>query len=254
MNFFIEHIELILLFFGIAVLYSSVGFGGGSSYLAILTLFGIDFITLRAISLLCNITVVSNGTFQFFKKGFLKLKKVMPLALFSIPFAYLGGRIPIEEEVFFIVLGTALVAAAILMWIQKSLQATEINLKTDSWWFNGLVGGSIGFLSGLVGIGGGIFLSPLLYLLKWDEAKVISATASFFILVNSISGLAGQMSSVGFELDWQLALTLMITVGIGGFIGTYMGTKRFNSITVRKATAVLVFYVGIRILYKHLLA
>jgi uncharacterized membrane protein YfcA len=252
MNFIIQNIELILLFFGIALLYSSVGFGGGSSYLAILTLLGIEFRTLRAISLLCNITVVSNGSFQFYRQGFLKFKKVVPLVLFSIPMAYFGGRIPIQEEIFFIILGIALLLAALLMWIQKSLQMSLVSMNTETWWFNGLIGGSIGFLSGLVGIGGGIFLSPVLYLLKWDEAKVISATASFFILVNSISGLAGQASSPEFLLDLLVALTLMASVALGGLIGTYVGTKRFKAVTVRRATAILVAYVGVRILIKYI--
>jgi uncharacterized membrane protein YfcA len=252
MNALFENSELVLLFFGIAVLYSSVGFGGGSSYLAILTLFGIEFQTLRAIALLCNITVVSNGTLQYYRQGFLKFKKVIPLVIFSIPLAYLGGRVPIKENAFFIILGIALVAAAVLMWIQKSLQKSHVKMNTESWWFNGLVGGGIGFLSGLVGIGGGIFLSPILYLLKWDEAKVISATASFFILVNSLAGLAGQAGSSSFQVDWPLALSLMVAVALGGLIGTYLGTKRFNPMTVRRATAILVAYVGIRILVKYL--
>lgn len=252
MNLILENIELIFLFFGIALLYSSVGFGGGSSYLAILTLFGIEFQTLRAIALLCNITVVSNGALQYYRQGFLKLKKVIPLVVLSIPLAYLGGRVPIKENAFFIILGFALVAAAILMWVQKSLQKTSVKMNTESWWFNGLVGGGIGFLSGLVGIGGGIFLSPVLYLLKWDEAKVISATASFFILVNSVAGLAGQTGSSEFQIDWPLAICLMISVGLGGLFGTYMGTKRFKAVTVRRATAILVAYVGVRILIKYL--
>ena len=118
MQLLAQHSEILLLFFGVALLYSSVGFGGGSSYLAILALYGFDFKIIRAISLLCNITVVSNGTFQFYKQGFINFKKMFPLVLMSIPMAYLGGKVPLKEKSFFIILGITLLVAAFLMWFQ----------------------------------------------------------------------------------------------------------------------------------------
>lgn len=249
-----EFWPVILLFFGVAMLYSSVGFGGGSSYLAILTLFGFQFSFLRALALLCNIIVVSNGTIQFWRKGLLNFKKILPLAITSVPLAYLGGKLPLKEQTFFILLGITLIIAALLMWFQKSLQNSSRSqwMSNNMMLINVLLGGIIGFISGMVGIGGGIFLAPVLYLLKWDEPKKISATASFFILVNSLAGLMGQAGNPNFEMNWTLAFWLMGAVGIGGLIGTYVGTVKFNPNTVRKATAILIFYVAVNILTKYL--
>ncbi len=254
MNILLSHWEILVMFFFVALLYSSVGFGGGSSYLAILALFGLEFKFLRAAALLCNITVVSNGCLQFYKKGFLKLKKVLPLVIISIPLAYLGGKIPLTEKVFFIILAFTLISAAVLIWFQPKLKSIEV-LKSDEktpLWLNLSIGGLIGFISGMVGIGGGIFLSPILYLLNWDKSKVISATASFFILVNSISGLLGQFQGNTFTMDWGFALSLVLVVSIGGFIGTYLGTVKLDESKVRKATAVLIAYVGLNLLQKYL--
>ncbi len=249
-----QHWELLILFFGIALLYSSVGFGGGSSYLAVLALFGLDFKFLRAAALLCNITVVSNGSVQFYRKGFLDFKKVFPLVLISVPMAYLGGKLPLTEETFFIILGFTLLTAAFLVWFQPWLiqKAEAVKIKSNNLALNLALGGFIGFISGVVGIGGGIFLSPILYIINWDEPKKISAAASFFILVNSISGLFGQFQNKAFEMDWGFAISLMVAVAMGGIIGTYIGTVTFNQNMVRKATAILIAYVSYNLLTKYL--
>ena len=248
-----ENFELILFFFGIAVLYSSVGFGGGSSYLAILTLAGIDYLTLRAVALLCNITVVTFGTFIFWKNGHLDWRKVLPLAVVSVPLAYLGGQMRISERTFFILLGFALLSAGLLMFFQKKLKAKkEGEMTKKSLPLNAGLGGGIGFLSGMVGIGGGIFLAPVLHLLRWDTAKVIAATASCFILVNSIAGLVGQMTNPALAIDWQFAGMLMASVFLGGQIGSRLAASRFRQDVVRLLTAALVVFVAARILWKYL--
>ncbi len=249
-----EHWEIILFFFLIAVLYSSVGFGGGSSYLAILALYGFEYHLLRAVALLCNITVVAFGSYIFFKNKHFRWRKMLPLVIFSVPLAYLGGSFRISEKIFFILLGFALLAAAALMFVQpdkSGSQQSETDKKTTLALNSGL-GGGIGFLSGMVGIGGGIFLSPLLHLLRWDHAKTIAATASFFILVNSVSGLFGQMSNPNFNIDWQLASLLMLSVFAGGQIGSRLGAVRFNPHLVKLITAILVAFVGVRVLVKYL--
>ena len=249
---FFQYWEIIGLFFVVAMLYASVGFGGGSSYLAILTLTGISFIQFRAIALLCNIVVVSGGTFIYIKNGYFDWKKIVPLTLVSVPLAFLGGYLKISQTFFFILLGVTLVIAAVLMWISKYLVNASGKIKQNSVTKNSLFGGFIGFISGMVGIGGGIFLAPLLHLTNWDTPKKIAATASFFILVNSIAGLMGQYSNPDFEIDWNLTSLLLVTVLIGGQIGSRISNKFFTPIQLKKATAILIAFVSIRILLKYL--
>ena len=247
-----EYWQIILLFFTVAILYSSVGFGGGSSYLAILALTGIVFTQIRATALLCNIVVVSGNVWFFYKQKTCNWKKIIPLVLFSIPFAFLGGYLKINQIFFFILLGFTLLFAAITMWVSKRIVSSEEKHTNLSLTKNASYGGIIGFISGMVGIGGGIFLAPLLHLTNWDTPKKISAAASFFILVNSMAGLFGQYSNPDFEIDWNLTSILLITVFFGGQIGSSIGNIIFTPQQLKKATAVLVAFVGIRILFKYL--
>lgn len=244
--------HIITLFFIVAVLYSSVGFGGGSSYLAILALTGIVFTQIRATALLCNIVVVSGNVFLFHQQKIINWKKVFPLVLFSIPFAYLGGFLEISQQFFFILLGFTLFFAAITMWISKKIISSDDKNKNSNPLKSATYGSAIGFISGMVGIGGGVFLAPLLHITKWDTPKKIAATASFFILVNSIAGLLGQYSNPNFIIDWNLTSVLLVTVFIGGQIGSRLSNKLFNPIQLKKATAILIAFVSLRILWKYL--
>jgi len=244
-------IELCFLFFFIAVFYSSVGFAGGSSYLAILSLFGTDFLLLRSTALLCNITVVGSGAYIFNKHQLINWSKVLPLIICSIPLAYLGGRMQVTETLFFIALGVALILAAFFMlWqvfsIKKSLQKRVSNKI-----INGFTGGLIGFFSGMIGIGGGIFLAPVLHFMQWDKPKIIAATASLFILLNSIAGLAGQFANPNFTFNVRFSLPLIIAVFLGGQIGTRLNVIHFKPKTIKILTAILIAFVGVRILVKY---
>jgi uncharacterized membrane protein YfcA len=245
----LELIFLLASFFVVALVYSSVGFGGGSSYLAILALMEINFQLMRSTALLCNIIVVTGGVYIFYKEGKLDLKKSWPLVLSSVPMAYVGGLWPIRQETFFILLGATLVLVAILLWLQPEKNSYgNTNYNTLS--FKIVVGGGLGLLSGLVGIGGGIFLSPILHFIRWDEAKKISAIASFFILVNSISGLAGQLQQQQ-TLDWNFIWPLLLAVLIGGQIGSRLGAQKFNPVYVKRITAVLILVAGSKILFDN---
>jgi len=244
---------VITLFFIVAILYSSVGFGGGSSYLAILTLTSLGFIQFRAIALLCNIVVVSGGTYIYAKKGHYNWKKVLPLALVSVPLAFIGGYLKISQTFFFVLLGITLIVAAILMWISKYIAESSKRETRNSVTKDGFFGGIIGFVSGMVGIGGGVFLAPLLHLTKWDTPKRIAATSSFFILVNSIAGLLGQYQNPDFYFEPNIAFVLMLTVFFGGQIGSRLSSSKLTPLTIRRITAVLIVFVGLRILYKHLI-
>ena len=214
--------ELVLLMLGflvIAMLYSSVGFGGGSSYLALLALVLTSFFAIRSTALICNLVVVSGSTYLYWKNGHLDFKKFLPFILASIPFAFLGARFRLSEQVFFIILGCALIVSG------------------------------IGLLSGLVGIGGGIFLAPILNHMKWDKSIKIAALASFFILVNSISGIGGLLTKGMFELPWIEASGLIVAVFIGGQIGIRLSLSKLTGNGIKVVTAILVLIVGIRVLF-----
>lgn len=244
--------EIIVLFFLIAILYASVGFGGGSSYLAVLALTSLAFTQIRAIALLCNVVVVSGGTFIFIKNNLFNWKKIIPLVFASVPFAFFGGYLKISQTLFFILLGFTLFIAAFLMWTSKYIaeKAAVTNFKKSAS-KDAAYGGFIGFISGMVGIGGGIFLAPLLHLTKWDTPKKIAATSSFFILVNSIAGLTGQFLNPDFSIDPEITIILMLTVLIGGQIGSRISAKLISPAMLKKATAILIAFVALRILWKY---
>ncbi|MCP3929518.1 MAG: sulfite exporter TauE/SafE family protein [Bacteroidetes bacterium] len=235
---------LIPVFFLVALIYSSAGFGGGSSYLAILVLYPFEFTTIRIIALLCNVAVVSGSIYIFYKSGFLKIRRVLPIILLSIPFAYLGGRLKIDQEIFLIILAITLLSASLLMVFSGQTKKTGKLPKFSS----GLIGAGIGFLSGAVGIGGGVFLSPVLHLTRWGKEKVIAATTSVFILVNSVAGLIGQTITNSFDVDLSLILWLLGAVLFGGQIGARLTAFKLNPIIVKRITAGLIMIVAIRIL------
>jgi len=249
-----QHWELILFFSVIAFIYSSVGFGGGSSYLAVLALYALPFKEIRLIALLCNIVVVSGGVYIYARHHQIDWKKISVLVGLSVPLAYIGAIIQISEDTFFIILGFTLIVAALLLWLKTNPAAVSgINEpQKNNALKNGLLGGSIGFLSGMVGIGGGIFLAPVLNLMRWDVPQKIAATASMFILVNSVSGLIGQLATVSYEnLNYTMILLLCAAVFLGGQLGSRM-SLRFNPLVVRRLTALLVFFAGTEVLVKHL--
>jgi uncharacterized membrane protein YfcA len=187
-------------------------------------------------------------------------KKSLPLIAVSVPMAYAGAAMRLSQDTFFILLGCSLLVAGLLLWIRQGRLGDEDQKapgKGNSgnlyiYLYQLVMGGAIGFLSGMVGIGGGIFLSPLLNLLRWDTPKKIAATASLFILVNSISGIAGQLHQLPSNLDLKTVGILAGAVLIGGQLGSRIGTLRFNHTIVRRVTALLVFAAGIEVLYRHL--
>lgn len=241
---------LLISFFVIAAIYASVGFGGGTSYLAVMALLAVPFEVMRPAALLCNVVVVTGGTVIFYREGLIELKKIWPFLVFSVPMAFLGGYYPIQEHTFFRILGITLVVAAALLWFFNKYPGQPSSSSGGVGLTAALLGGGIGFLSGLVGIGGGIFLSPLLHFLQWDQPRRISALASAFILVNSISGLAGQFTQSA-QLDWRLIAPLLAAVFAGGQLGSRWGARKFQPVHVRKVTASLIFVAGLNIILNH---
>ncbi|MCO4292378.1 sulfite exporter TauE/SafE family protein [Solitalea sp. MAHUQ-68] len=242
--------QLCLLFFIIALVYSTAGFGGGSSYMAIMALFGINMYLMKSTALLCNIVVVTGGVITFYKQGFLPLKKALWISVASVPLAFLGSYIPLKEHTFFWILGTSLIISALLMFYRllPLYNEQKVQTETPSVYKFSAAGGFIGGLSGMTGIGGGIFLSPLLKLAHFDTAKNIAGLSSFFILVNSIAGILGQLSRKQVHFDVLFTVPLMICVIVGGQIGTRLSAKKFSEKWVTIATALLVCYAGIRLL------
>lgn len=206
---------------------------------------------MRVTALVCNLIVAGGGVFHFWKAGEMPWRRALPLVLFSVPAAYFGGRIDLPREQFLGVLGVVLLFAGLAMWWRPGLNgAASLPKATSSVGTQaraGLLGGILGFLAGLVSIGGGIFLSPVLFLQRWAAARAIAAVTSLFIFANSLSGLAGQLSG-GVEISWQLLGALALAVFIGGQIGTRLTLKKLSAATIRRIAAVLIIAVGIRLL------
>ena len=240
-------IILSILFFITAILYSSVGFGGGSTYLALLLIWHVPYYIFPLIALICNIIVVSGNSFNYIRAKNHNFRLLIPFLIGSIPMAFLGGTLIIQKEIFEILLFIVLSLAGILLLINnRSYDDKNIEIKKLHFVNSLIIGSILGFISGVVGIGGGIFLSPILFLLKADKPKVISTTASLFILVNSISGILGQLTKTDILNEMILYLPLFICVLIGGLIGNYLNLKVFNSRVLAIITAILVIFVAFR--------
>lgn len=242
-------IALALAFAVTALLYASVGFGGGSTYAALLALSGLDYRLLPPVALACNIVVVAGSSVRFARTRVTPWKGALVITALAAPAAFLGGLVAIEREAFLLLLGASLVLTALTMLVPVSKEAQGEPAR----WARAIpfAAAPIGFLAGLVGIGGGIFLAPLLHLARWNSARAIAATASFFILVNSLFGLAGQLAKNGptiFAGAMAQTLPLLVAVVIGGQIGSLMAARFLPLRWIRWLTAVLVFVVGARLL------
>ena len=246
-------IYLISAFLITAFLYASVGFGGGSTYNALLILYNVDYLLIPKIALTCNLIVVIGGTIRYQLNNLIPWKKILPLIIFSAPFAWIGGRLPIDKELFLAILGISLLISGILLLIRKEEIenfSKSVNSKIGIFLYS-IMSVLIGLISGLVGIGGGIFLSPILHLTKTIPSMNIAAISSVFIFVNSIAGLSGQFmknNNTNLINEFVGYYWLFFAVLIGGSIGTYLGIKTFHPKIVRRLTAILVIYVSLRIL------
>ena len=240
-------IILSILFFITAILYSSVGFGGGSTYLALLLVWDIPYYIFPIIALLCNIIVVSGNSFNYIRSGNHNFKLLIPFLIGSVPLAFVGGTLKIEKDIFEILLFFVLLIAGILLLINnKSYENNNLITKKINITISLFIGSVLGLISGIVGIGGGIFLSPILFLLKAEKPKVIVTTASLFILINSISGIFGQLTKDNILIELTNYLPLFICVFVGGLLGNYLNLKIFTSRMLAITTSLLVIFVSIR--------
>lgn len=247
-----EHLPLLTaLFFVAALVYSMAGLGGGSSYLALLTLFSFSYSFIPKAALFCNLVVVVSGFWFFTRAGYFSLKRTLPFVVSSIPMAYWGGSISIEKTLFTLLLGLSLAVASLRMFFSDRTFQTRPALAWKQAWVIGLpVGAVLGLLSGIVGIGGGIYLTPLLLLMGWADAKQAAASASFFILVNSIAGLIGQFSKSGLPSGLEVsALWLLLGAAfLGGQIGSRLGSQKISPLILQRISASLILYASGRLL------
>ena len=240
-------IILSIFFFITAIFYSSVGFGGGSTYLALMLIWDIPYYIFPILALICNIIVVSGNSINYVRSGNLNLKLLTPYLIGSIPFAFFGASISITKELFEILLFVILIIAGIFLLIEsKSFNNDQIKINSIPKIISLLIGSIIGFTSGIIGIGGGIFLSPILFLMKAGYPKQITTTASLFILINSIFGVAGQLTKDIVFDEFLNFWPLFIAVLIGGQIGNFLNIKFLSGKTLAIITSLLVIFVAIR--------
>ncbi len=229
--------------FLVAVLYSSVGHGGGSGYLAVMAFLSVAPSITKPTALALNVFVAGIATLQFCRRGHFSWKTFLPFAAASIPLAFIGGMIELPIGVYKLLLGAALIiAAARLAWnFAKSEELKEL-----SWIPALIVGGIIGFTSGLIGIGGGVFLTPILLLTKWADAKTAAGVSALFIMVNSAAALIGNYQNA-IKLPRGVAIWIIVAI-IGGIIGSTLGSKYFNSLMLRRALALVLLIAGVKLM------
>ena len=240
-------IILSVLFFITAILYSSVGFGGGSTYLALMLIWDLPYYIFPIIALFCNIIVVSGNSINYLRSGNINLKLLVPYLTGSIPFAFFGASISIEKGLFEILLFFILTIAGIFLFIEsKNFNKEKFQIKKVSNFLSISIGSIIGFISGIVGIGGGIFLSPILFLMKAGYPKHIAATASLFILINSVFGVAGQLTKDIVFDEFLNFWPLFVCVLFGGQIGNFLNIKFLSNKALALITSLLVIFVAVR--------
>ena len=246
MIFDIENILLFLLILPIvSFFYASVGHGGASGYLALMALFSVTPELMKPTALLLNLFVAGIAFYYYYKEGYFNKKLFLYFAIASIPMSFLGGFIEVDDTIYRKVLAILLIFAVLKMLNVFGKESTKI--KDIKLWQGLLVGGAIGFFSGLVGIGGGIILSPIILLLHWGKMKEAAAVSALFIWVNSASGLVGQISS-GVNLDIQ-SFGLVAIALVGGFLGAYFGSKKINNQNLRYVLTVVLVLASVKLFF-----
>jgi uncharacterized membrane protein YfcA len=235
-----------VLLFIVAFLYSAVGHGGASGYLALMALYGVAPDTMKPAALLLNLFVSLTSFIQYYRGTHFHFKIFLPLALASIPMAFLGGLVSIDASIYKKMLGVLLLIPAFRFLVVKS-DISEAERKQPVLWISVLIGASIGYLSGLIGIGGGIILSPILILLQWTNQKQTAAISALFIFVNSFSGLAGQITK-GIQFNNDI-LTYVVIAFAGGLCGAYFGAIKFKSKIIQCLLSAVLFIAAYKLIF-----
>ena len=239
---------LVAVFALISLVYGSVGLGGGSAYVATMVVLGVDHTVAPVLALTLNLVVAGGGFVHFARFGFFRSRLFLPLVVTSVPAAFFASQIPISRSAFQMALAAALLVAGIRMMTSKWVWTEERVLRGQApIWFLGLLGVTLGAIAGLTGIGGGIYLAPVLILARLASPKQTAAISAAFIVVNSVAGLAGRIA-VGVHPPWGVLIPLGITVFIGGQLGALIGSKRLKPATVQTIVGVIILVVSVRIL------
>lgn len=233
------------LLFLVAFLYASVGHGGASGYLALMAIFAISPDVMKPTALLLNLFVSLTSFIQFYRGKHFNWKIFLPFAIASVPMAFVGGSITVNDEVYKRILGLLLIIPIIRFLFFANLKPTEIRKSNIG--LSLLIGAVIGFLSGLIGIGGGIILSPVLLLLKWTNMKQTAAISALFIFVNSLAGLGGQLNKgIQFSPDMYVYVAIAF---IGGLFGAYFGSLRFKQTLLKYLLAAVLILAAYKLLF-----
>jgi hypothetical protein len=228
----------------VAFLYSSVGHAGASGYIAVMTLFGLAPAVIKPAALVLNILVASLASWQFWRAGHFSWRLFWPFALLSFPMAFVGGYVNLSTGAFKILIGIVLLYSAIRFFIQsKPDEVVQEPRRATAI----AVGGGLGLLAGLTGTGGGIFLTPLMIFMRWAKTKTASAISALFILVNSISGLLGNVSGTK-QLPF-LALPMAVAAVIGGAAGSSLGSRQFSPVFIKRLLAVVLTIAGFKLIF-----
>lgn len=239
------------IFFIIAALYSSVGLGGGTAYLAFLSFLDIPYTKIPATALFLNILCVVISFYNYKKAGHFRLRMLLPFAIASLPAVFIGSLIPVPEKVFFTILGISLFFVAVRMFLLHSFSKPSFSPSASMFWIIGLVSGvMIGLLSGVVGIGGGVFLTPLLMFLGWAKPKEAAALSSAFILLNSMVGFFGH--ALKGRVDLILCLLPGLAVIFGSYTGSFLGAKKLSPAIVQRIFAILLIFVVWKLIVRAL--
>jgi len=234
-----------ILLFLVAFLYSSVGHGGASGYLALMALFSITPDVMKPTALLLNLFVSLTSFIQFYRGKHFNWKIFFPFAITSVPMAFVGGMISVDDHVYKKILGILLIIPIVRFLFFGNIKVEEI--KKPNFILSLIIGAAIGFLSGLIGIGGGIILSPVLLLLKWADMKKTAAISAIFIFVNSLSGLAGQLQKgINFSTDMYAYVAVAF---VGGLCGAYFGSLKLNQIFLKYLLAIVLIIASYKLLF-----
>ncbi|MEX1275930.1 MAG: sulfite exporter TauE/SafE family protein [Bacteroidota bacterium] len=239
-----------LLILVVAALYSSVGHGGASGYLAVLSFFALTPAVMSSTALVLNVLVAGIGTISFIRAGHFSFRRSWPFTVLSVPAAFFGGFMKVTDDIFFLLLAGVLLAAAYRLAVGRQSGSPDKDIRSPSPAVALPLGAGIGFLSGVVGVGGGIFLSPMAMLFHWATAKQTAALSAFFIVVNSLAGLAGRMARGGIALEGLAPLVL--AAFLGGLIGSYFGANKFSSLVLRRLLALVLLCAAVKLIYASL--